>query len=395
MKSFGKLSVKGSSHFEEKMTLVLSDISSEIKETIDANLYKCILLIGGYGRGEGGVVTIKNVEFPHNNLDFLVVCKSLSKIKEQMLQKSINEIMVKHCKKVNIDFDLSIITEMKLKTCNPLVITYDMKYGHKVINGDFSFFTSMSRFDLENIPDSDIRNLMVNRGTLLTINDLILAKKHHTMKDIRTVIKHCIKAIIGYGDALLYYYGDYHYSYVEKKIRMKKQNKVDENFKKMYDDAMSFRFEPNYEKYLGSDLIAFQKEVKDTLKVVHLKCEALSLRDKNIKWHSYFEAALDNSFSQNLSLKVILKNTRNLLLPNHFIKNLSLKNKLRAKMLGARGILPLLFPYIAFEMNHENEEILNSFFNITSTNNTIRKQQYLSYWGKYVNNNFNLKEYGL
>ncbi|NQY52277.1 MAG: hypothetical protein HRT42_01785 [Campylobacteraceae bacterium] len=395
MKSFGKLSFKGSPHFEEKMTSLLNDISSDIENVIDLKSYTCVILIGGYGRGEGGVIKINNIEFPHNNLDFLIVSKNIGKTKKIQLKNNINSIITTHCKRVNIDFDLSIICEFTLKICEPLVITYDMKYGHKVINGDFSFFTRMKRFDIENIPNWDIRNLMVNRGTLLIINDLILAKKNRTIKDLKTIIKHCVKAIIGYGDALLYYYGDYHYSYVEKKIRMSKQNNVDDTFKKMYNDAMDFRFEPNYEKYLQLDLITFQNSVKDIVKQIHLTCESISLGKKDIKWKSYFETALSNSFLDTLNIKMILKNIPNLFLPNHFIKDLTLKNKLRAKILGKRGVLPLLFPYVAFGMQDKNIELLNSFFNIKTTDKTVLKQQYLLYWRKYINNNFSLKEYGL
>jgi len=395
MKSFGKLSLRGSVHFEEKMTNLLNDISIDIEKFIDSTLYKSVILIGGYGRGEGGVIKVQNVEFPHNNLDFLIVSKHINKNEEEELKNNINEIITSHCTSLNIDFDLSLISEFKLKTCEPLVITYDMKYGHKVINGDFSFFTSLSRFDIENIPDWDIRNLMVNRGTLLTINDLILAKKDHTMKDLKTIIKHCIKAIIGYGDALLYYHGNYHYSYVEKKLRMAQDNNVDESFKKLYDDAMAFRFEPNYDKYLQLDLIDFQNDVKEILKKIHLSCEAMSLQNKDIKWRGYFETALSNSLSHNLSFKMVLKNIRNLFLPNHLIKDLSITNRLRVKMLGYRGVLPLLFPYVAFGMQDKNSNILNSFFKVKSSNTTVLKQKYLIYWGKYVNNNFSFKEYGI
>ena len=143
MKSFGKLSFKGSAHFEEKMTSLLNDISSDIENVIDLKSYTCVILIGGYGRGEGGVIKINNIEFPHNNLDFLIVSKNIGKTKKIQLKNNINSIITTHCKRVNIDFDLSIICEFTLKICEPLVNTYDMKYGHKVINGDYSVFTGM------------------------------------------------------------------------------------------------------------------------------------------------------------------------------------------------------------------------------------------------------------
>jgi len=396
MKNFGKLSLKGSTHFEEKMTKVLNNISDHIESHINPDYYKCVILIGGYGRGEGGVVKISNVEFPHNNLDFLIVSKGINQNKEQQLREEVHKIIKEHCAVLNIDFDLAIFSEMKLKLCEPLVITYDMRYGHKVINGDAQFLKNMCRFNLANIPNWDIRNLMVNRGTLLTINDLILSKKHHTMKEIKTVIKHCVKAIIGYGDALLYYNGAYHYSYLEKKIRMAKQKNIDESFKKLYDEAMNFRFEPNYDTYLQRDLIQFQKELKETLKKIHLQCEIMSIEDKNLRWSSYFATAVSNSFSQTNTLKAVLKQIKNLITSKHSIKNLSLKDNLKTKMLGIRGTLPLIFPYVAFGINDKKTlKLVCDFFKLDKANNNALKRQYLNYWGKYINNNFSLKLYDI
>jgi len=396
MKSLGRLSFKGSIHFEEKMTHLLTQISVEIENSISANSYNCLLLIGGYGRGEGGVIRIDNIELPHNNLDFLFISKATSQKSENVLLSQVNTIISKYCSQVNIDFDLAIISDLKLKLTDPLVITYDMRFGHKVINGDASILQNMENFTLENIPDWDIRNLMVNRGTLLTINDLILAKKHHTMKDIKAVIKHCVKAIIGYGDALLYYNGQYHYSYAEKQRRMREQKNIDESFKKLYDEAMNFRFEPDYKKYLKQDLLQFQNSVKSTLKDIHLKCESISLKEKNMEWFFYFDTALNQSYRQNPNFKQILKYIRNLLLPQAFIENLSLSNKIKAKMLGTRGILPLLFPYVAFEVqDNKSAKILSSFFHTSSSKTLNLKRCYLEYWGKYINNNFSLEEYNL
>ena len=98
----------------------------------------------------------------------------------------------------------------------------------------------------------------------------------------------------------------------------------------------------------------------------------------------------------NFNIKNILKNIYNLLLPTVFLKDLSFKNMIKAKMLGNRGLLPLLFPYIAFELQDTRiKKLLCCFFNIESFNSLSLKQQYLNFWGKHINNNFSLEEYGL
>ena len=49
---------------------------------------KCIILIGGYGRGEGGVIRKGESLIPHNNLDFNIITNSpVFKNKDNFRQK--------------------------------------------------------------------------------------------------------------------------------------------------------------------------------------------------------------------------------------------------------------------------------------------------------------------
>jgi hypothetical protein len=94
---------------------------------------------------------------------------------------------------------------------------------------------------------------MVNCGTLLLINDLLLEDEVSSLERRRTIIRHVMKGIIGYGDALFYVLGAYHWSYQERQRRMRKQVSVPESFRHLYDEAMEFRFQPSYVKYLEHD----------------------------------------------------------------------------------------------------------------------------------------------
>ena len=124
MSNYGKLTIVGSSKLEASLSLVLDNIAKNIQQRIDENLYEAVILIGGYGRGEGGVVIINNVEFPHNNFDFLVISKTISKDKEELLETQLSNIFNKHTKAINIEVEFSIMSSKKLKNMQPLVITF-------------------------------------------------------------------------------------------------------------------------------------------------------------------------------------------------------------------------------------------------------------------------------
>lgn len=397
MSSYGKLSVSGSPKFESELSLVLDNIAKEIKESIDRKYYEAVILMGGYGRGEGGVITVDGKEYPHNNFDFVIISKKISQEIKEILDIEFMQIFKKHTKPINIDVEFSIISSSKLKNHQPMVITYDMKYGHKLIAGDASVLSENENFELDTIPAWDIRNLMVNRGTLLIINDLMLEKKELSLNEKKIIIKHLVKAVIGYGDALLYHLGNYHYSYVQKNILMQNQTEVDPKFKEIYKLAMQFRFSPNYEMYLNFDLHNLQNKIKKQLHEVHILCEQMSLKNNALNWANYIPTVLNNTLYEDLGVKNILKKGYNLIKDTPYISSFSILNNIKLRSTGIKGMMPILFPLIAFDINNSNvKNIMEDFFRLNSSEDINRyKSAYLSYWGKYINSNFVKEDYGL
>lgn len=395
MFNYGRLTVKGSEQFEKSLTSVLDDISKDIKSLISKDLYEAIILIGGYGRGEGGVVVENGVELPHNNFDFVVISKNINDSDKDILNTLCKNIFDYHTKKLGIFVEFSIISAAKLMKTDPLVITYDMKYGHKVIAGNSDFLIKSSNFEVDTIPSWDIRNLIVNRGTLLIINDLILQKENLTLKDEKIVVKHWIKAIIGYGDALLYYLGEYNYSYVEKQNRMKNIQGVDGRFKALYNKAMEFRFSPDYKSFNRFNIKRYQDFIKKELKVIHFRCEELALNNVSISSKVYIDKAVEQSLEDNNTLKGTIKKAIYLIKSSPKIRNLSFVDSLKYKMIGMKGMMPILFPFIAYGIKgREFDGIVGDFFQSKIQENSL-KNQYLRYWKTYVNSNFVREDFGI
>lgn len=395
MSSYGRLTVKGSKEFDEKLGKVLDDISLDIKTLISEDLYEAVILIGGYGRGEGGVVKVENREYPHNNFDFIVVSKNITKDEEVLLSDMCKSIFDKHTESLGIFVEFTVISASKLLNIDPLVITYDMKYGHKVIAGNSDCLTKNTNFEVETIPSWDIRNLIVNRGTLLIINDLILEKENLVYKDKKTVIKHWVKAIIGYGDALLFYLGKYHYSYVEKQKRMKALNNIDPKFKALYDKAMEFRFQPNYERYDKFNINKYHQFLKAELTKIHFLCESLALDNVEINSKTYITKAINQSLIDTSTLKGNIKKILFLVKKAPKISGFNFVEDLKYKMLGVKGMMPILFPFIAYGIKgKEFDGIVRDFFQTNNDDKNL-KNQYLTYWKNHVNSNFIREDFGI
>lgn len=395
MSSYGKLTIKGSKQFEESLSRVLDAMRIDIENVVDKSLYEAIILIGGYGRGEGGVINEEGVEKPHNNFDFLVITKNINKDESKFLEETCDEIFQKHASNLGILVEFTLISADKLRKIDPLVITYDMKYGHKLISGNSDILSKNDNFEVDTIPAWDVRNLIVNRGTLLIINDLILNKETLDKKDKKNVIKHWIKAIIGYGDALLFHLGQYHYSYVEKQKRMKQQKSVSIKFRALYNSAMNFRFAPNYERYEEFNIYSFQLYIKQELLKIHEQCEKLALDNTKLDSNGYINKAIQSSLNDNSTIKGTLKKLYYLTKKSPSLNRFSFLENIKYKMLGIKGMMPILFPYIAYGINSDYiNSILTDFFQTKNKANCL-KNQYLNYWKQYVNSNFVREDFGI
>ena len=399
LKNRGKFTVCGSEQVEELITSMMKQIASTIDGELEGIAYEALVLIGGYGRGEGGVAVVDGVEKPHNNFDFLLITKRLpageiTRLKQKLMQK-LQEVI----SQIKIGIDISIINACKLRSNSCRVIWYDMRFGHKTILGNQDFVPSLRRFKLENIPDWDARNLMINRGTLMVINDLLLQAPALQTDYKKLIIKHIVKAIIGYGDTLLYFLGDYDWSYVEKQKRMQKREEVDAEFKAIYNEAMNFRFKPNYDEFLQKDLVAWSEVLRRHFEEIFLKCEQIRLGKSEISWSNYAQMAFRFALTDEITsikplIKKILLFTRNRKTPftGSFI------SKLGFKTLDDAGVLPVLFPLVAYKVEDaEFRKIAAAFLNSKSSDFEDLRKAYLRYWSNVGDSNFInvLNHYGI
>jgi len=118
-------------------SIVERDLSLIVKKIKNffGNYVQTILLCGGFGRGEGGVVKEDGVYRPLNDYDLTVIVKKLSTIPEQLrnnfinFQKELDEIV--HVKQV----DIALIDEWKLTIPYPSIARYEIKNGYKLLYG--------------------------------------------------------------------------------------------------------------------------------------------------------------------------------------------------------------------------------------------------------------------
>ncbi|MCA9600462.1 MAG: hypothetical protein KC417_00475, partial [Myxococcales bacterium] len=289
-----------------------------------------------------------------------------------------------------IGIDVGVIAESKLRRSPCLVMWYDMRFGHKTILGDASYVPALRQFSLDRVPAWDVRNLLVNRGTLLVINAVMLERPELAEEERRTVIKHGMKAVIGYGDACLYGKGAYDWSYVEKRRRMRERSDVPGTVRALYDEAAAFRFEPAYDRYLAKDLVAWNRALLEALAPVHLDIERHRLGDPSLTWESYAAAAFEHALTEGwTSPRALAKKGVALFQTRTAPSAGSLLGSVGFRMSRARERLPILFPAVAYEgMPASFSELAHDALGAASTRLPNLRRAYLKAWGDHGDTNF-------
>jgi predicted nucleotidyltransferase len=179
---------------------------------------EAVILLGGYGRGEGTpFIRSDGSQAPFNDYDLVIVVKTISiqiTLLFQRLEKELTE-------QLGIPVDLCPYALHALASREFSLLNYEMKHGHMVILGDDNVLDAMPNYDTATIPVSEGARLLMNRGKLLLDIKRRLATAQPLSEDERICfIKFINKVLLAFGDAALLAAGKYDISYAVKKQRI-------------------------------------------------------------------------------------------------------------------------------------------------------------------------------
>lgn len=385
----------GSATADERVEVLVQRVGQVVANHLGPRDVRTLALIGGYGRGEGGVRETPQGDFPNNNLDFLMIRRPGrgGQIRNQL--PAIEDQLEAIRDESQIGIDLSTVSATQLQRASCRVMWYDMRFGHRVVWGDAKFIRQLRQFTVQRIPAWDMHNLLANRGTLMVINSLLDGSSDPALAPL--VTRHTVKAIIGFGDALLYTCGKYHWSYVEKRARMRQATNLPTSFRQLYDLAAEQRFAPatSLPDEL-QDLAAIQRECE----TAHRLFESHRLGKNIHSWKDYLPTAIHQGWTEARgSFRQSLRAARSWLRsPFPAIGEYPGKTQLALRLLPAERMLATLFPCVAYpEATDDMCKLAQRLLRTTSRELPDLRAGYLRAWGQHVDRNLHhcLKRCGL
>ncbi|MDD2331479.1 MAG: hypothetical protein PHI68_02370 [Candidatus Cloacimonetes bacterium] len=317
----GKYSIHGSDAFDSKIDAILEDIRTRVLDIFPQDKLKALILSGGYGRGEGGVLIRDGQEELYNDLDLFVITGKLKRKTCQFLTRQLTALHHELSEKHGIDVDFSPLQAYTvLPKAEQWLVWYDLKMGHKVLFGNPRILSYLPDWKAEELPLMEALKLLLNRGVGLKLAETNLKSDKPDHDFIRRNIHKAIQAL---GDSLLIANGLYRCSNLERMEIWQSRKDLtsqigpisnDDNWLyNQYITSMEFKLKPCIETLERDATTKWIKETRAMFKQTYYflwKQQASAHKytwQENTPYQSYLQY-LSKSFRVTDSIHIMLRN---------------------------------------------------------------------------------------
>jgi hypothetical protein len=222
MDTNGRFTIDGSDELEARLRGLCSEVSDEIRAIVPPKRLQAIVLGGGYGRGEGGVLRTANRDEPYNDIEFYVFvqgnrhwnCRqyggALCRIAEALSAEN----------KLHVEFKTDSLE--RLRRASITMFTYDLVSAHRIVFQTEPAFAGCSHhLQSADLPLREATRLLFNRCSGLLLVRELLQHEQLSSEETDFIRRNIAKVQLALGDALLVASAAYHWSVVERARRMR------------------------------------------------------------------------------------------------------------------------------------------------------------------------------
>jgi hypothetical protein len=230
---FGRFTVDGGPELEQRLGDLCWRIGREILKLAPSKL-EALVLAGGYGRGQGGVLKTDLGEAPYNDLEFYVFLRGNHWMNTAKYRHDFSQLESKLSPEAGLHVEFKIDSLRKLRRSPVSIFTYDLVSAHKMVLGDPSLFAGCEfHSESARIPATEATRLLLNRCSGLLLAGELLRTRSLTDEESDFIGRNLAKVQLAIGDALLAAKGKYHWDCLERARRLRElENAVDEPFLK-------------------------------------------------------------------------------------------------------------------------------------------------------------------
>jgi hypothetical protein len=380
-----QLTFVGSPAVERELEFMLQAITNEARAAIPPSALEALVLIGSYGRSEGGIERTNARERPHNNLDLLLITR---RGRNDRLRSRLSQRLESLRRAHGVGIDVGAVSRAELIASKPKVMWHDMVHGHRTLLGDASFVPSLHHL-LASPTAADVRQLVMNRGALLLINRAAGASAPNDEDPRRRLLRHAVKALIGYGDAWLFSRGAYDSSYAKKRGCMRERDDAPGWLRELYEAAVAFRFEADYRAAQRSKLGERIAEAAGLLANLHLTIERHCLGAPSLTWDEHLSASLRTALlAPPRSLRDLGVLARNVVTSRGLSSYADVRTRIAARLASGQDVLAATFPIVAHHVAPNRRAQAARLLGAHGSANAELLAAFLRRWGAHGDVNY-------
>ena len=240
----GRFTVDGSDSLEEMLGQTCCKAAQSVRQAIPANLLLGVVLGGGYGRGEGGVLRLEGSDYPYNDIEYYVFLASGSRNNCQRYGKELEKAAHQMSQEAGVEVEFKVLTWSRLKHAGPSMFYYDLAHGHKVIYGNLEADLSNSHHGRMPLPRSEASRLLLNRCSGLLFSLERLQRPEFTTDDSDFVARNIAKLQLAVGDTFLVHHGLYHSKASTRHERLANRWEIPAEWVEAHKLALEFKLHP-------------------------------------------------------------------------------------------------------------------------------------------------------
>ena len=220
-----RFTLDGDDALECHLELTCARILSGIRGVIPAPKLEAVLLGGGYGRGEGGVLRGPEGDRPYNDLEFDVALAGNRHVNEFRYHRRLEVLgeILTHLADVEVEFKITSLAELAARPVS--MFSYDLMAGHRLLWSQAPA-RSLPGCDhhkcAESIPTEEATRLLMNRCSGLLFARAELEREPFTPAAADFARRNIAKVQLACGDAVLTACGRYHWSCRERHHRLER-----------------------------------------------------------------------------------------------------------------------------------------------------------------------------
>lgn len=293
-----RFTLDGSDQLESHLAKVCHQVLEQIRLIIGDRMLEALVLGGGYGRGQGGVVKSPAGDSPYNDMEFYAFVRGNRIWQERRCRAGLAQCAQKVGPEAGVHIEVKIDSMQRLKRSPITMFSYDLVTRHRIVFGDQDLFRDCSHhLAAATIPLAEATRLLFNRCTGLLLSKELLQESCLTLEQADFVGRNLAKAQLALGDAVLTACGQYHWDCLKRHQRMEQLRLAESRpwlrqVQALHRKGVEFKLRPRRGCKSAVELQAEHSEIAELALQVWLWLEArrLNCEFSNASEYAFYEA---------------------------------------------------------------------------------------------------------